>query len=190
MSKFKSFLGKKVAIVFNCIITLVFLGVYIGLLTRPISTNMHYYSTNIEGFSFVFKPNHTIDMYFEGENMKVFGEDKVFYYAKNNLVAIGGVESDAIFNNYGSFKMMIKTIASENIDFWSENNYVEEEDIYCSINKISAFSFKFKDEIYKCKGAIVLACVGGILIIGFSIVSILGMILYCKDKRQKTDFPQ
>lgn len=169
------------------------LGLYIGLLARPVSYGMPYtYSQTLEGTGFeeVDGQTQNVTINFESDEkavlkMEMNGEvSKLTYWTVRNGNKVWFV-ADANSFTYEQFKEAIKEIkadANEWDAIWSEDS----SDI--QIFHVNAFeiSSNLSPDTFKCTGAIVFAAVWGAIEVALIAVAALSLTFYLKGKKQES----
>lgn len=169
------------------------LGLYIGLLARPVSYGMPYtYSQTLEGTGYeeVDGQTQNVTINFESDEkavlkMEMNGEvSELTYWTVRNGNKVWFV-ADANSFTYEQFKEAIKEIkadANEWDAIWSEDS----SDI--QIFHVNAFeiSSNLSPDTFKCTGAIVFAAVWGVVEVALIAVAALSLTFYLKGKKQES----
>lgn len=189
----KKFLSMTPVMVALLVLALGGLGLYIGLLARPVSYGMNYtYSTTIEGTGHeeVDGQTQNVTINFESDEkatlkMEMNGEvSERTYWTVRNGNKVWFV-ADANSFTYDQFKEAIKEIkadANEWDAIWSEDS----NDI--QIFHVNAFeiSSNLSPDTFKCTGAIVFAAVWGAIEVALIAVAALSLTFYLKGKKQES----
>ena len=190
MKKFLSMFPVMVALL---VLALGGLGLYIGLLARPVSYGMDYtYSQTLEGTGYeeVDGQTQNVTIIFESDEkavlkMEMNGEvNEVTYWTVRNGNKVWFV-ADANSFTYEQFKEAIKAIkadANEWDAIWSEDS----NDI--QIFHVNAFeiSSNLSPDAFKCTGAIVFAAVWGAIEVALIVFAALSLTFYLKGKKQES----
>ena len=169
------------------------LGLYIGLLARPVSYGMPYtYSQTLEGTGYeeVDGQRQNVTINFESDEkavlkMEMNGEvSELTYWTVRNGNKVWFV-ADANSFTYEQFKEAIKEIkadANEWDAIWSEDS----SDI--QILHVNAFeiSSNLSPDTFKCTGAIVFAAVWGAIEVALIVFAALSLNFYLKGKKQES----
>ena len=169
------------------------LGLYIGLLARPVSYGMPYtYSQTLEGTGYeeVDGQTQNVTINFESDEkavlkMEMNGEvSELTYWTVRNGNKVWFVAGANSFT-YEQFKEAIKEIkadANEWDAIWSEDS----SDI--QIFHVNAFeiSSNLTPDTLKCTGAIVFAAVWGVVEVALIAVAALSLTFYLKGKKQES----
>ena len=188
MKKFLSMFPVMVALL---VLALGGLGLYIGLLARPISYGMPYtYSQTIEGTGDEEVDGQTqkVTINFESDEkatlkIEMNGEvNELTYWTVRNGNKVWFV-ADAKSFTYDQFKEAIKQIKAEADEWdaiWSEDS----NDL--QILHVNAFeiSSNLTPDTMKCTGAIVFASVWGVVEVALIAVAALSLTFYLKGKKQ------
>lgn len=189
----KKFLSMTPVMAVLLVLALGGLGLYIGLLARPVSYGMNYtYSTTIEGTGYeeVDGQTQNVTINFESDEkatlkMEMNGEvSERTYWTVRNGNKVWFV-ADANSFTYDQFKEAIKEIkadANEWDAIWSEDS----NDI--QIFHVNAFeiSSNLSPDTFKCTGAIVFAAVWGVVEVALIAVAALSLTFYLKGKKQES----
>ena len=189
----KKFLSMTPVMVALLVLALGGLGLYIGLLARPVSYGMPYtYSQTLEGTGYeeVDGQTQNVTINFESDEkavlkMEMNGEvSELTYQTVRNGNKVWFV-ADANSFTYEQFKEAIKEIkadANEWDAIWSEDS----SDI--QIFNVNAFeiSSNLSPDTLKCTGAIVFAAVWGAIEVALIAVAALSLTFYLKGKKQES----
>lgn len=194
----KEVIWKKILSMFPVMVALLVLalgglGLYIGLLARPVSYGMPYtYSQTLEGTGYeeVDGQTQNVTINFESDEkavlkMEMNGEvSELTYWTVRNGNKVWFV-ADANSFTYEQFKEAIKEIkadANEWDAIWSEDS----SDI--QILHVNAFeiSSNLSPDTFKCTGAIVFAAVWGVVEVALIAVAALSLTFYLKGKKQES----
>ena len=189
----KKFLSKMPVMAVLLVLALGGLGLYIGLLARPVSYGMPYtYSQTLEGTGYeeVDGQTQNVTINFESDEkatlkMEMNGEvSERTYWTVRNGNKVWFV-ADANSFTYEQFKEAIKEIkadANEWDAIWSEDS----SDI--QIFHVNAFeiSSNLSPDTFKCTGAIVFAAVWGVVEVALIAVAALSLTFYLKGKKQES----
>lgn len=189
----KKFLSKMPVMAVLLVLALGGLGLYIGLLARPVSYGMPYtYSQTLEGTGYeeVDGQTQNVTINFESDEkatlkMEMNGEvSERTYWTVRNGNKVWFV-ADANSFTYDQFKEAIKEIkadANEWDAIWSEDS----NDI--QIFHVNAFeiSSNLSPDTFKCTGAIVFAAVWGVVEVALIAVAALSLTFYLKGKKQES----
>ena len=189
----KKFLSKMPVMAVLLVLALGGLGLYIGLLARPVSYGMPYtYSQTLEGTGYeeVDGQTQNVTINFESDEkatlkMEMNGEvSERTYWTVRNGNKVWFV-ADANSFTYDQFKEAIKEIkadANEWDAIWSEDS----NDI--QIFHVNAFeiSSNLTPDTFKCTGAIVFAAVWGVVEVALIAVAALSLTFYLKGKKQES----
>ncbi len=189
----KKFLSMTPVMAVLLVLALGGLGLYIGLLARPVSYGMNYtYSTTIEGTGYeeVDGQTQNVTINFESDEkavlkMEINGEvSELTYWTVRNGNKVW-FAADANSFTYEQFKEAIKVIkadANEWDAIWSEDS----SDI--QIFNVNAFeiSSNLSPDTLKCTGAIVFAAVWGAIEVALIAVAALSLTFYLKGKKQES----
>lgn len=187
----KKFLSMTPVMAVLLVLALGGLGLYIGLLARPVSYGMPYtYSQTIEGTGYeeVDGQTQNVTINFESDEkatlkMEMNGEvSERTYWTVRNGNKVWFV-ADANSFTYEQFKEAIKEIkadANEWDAIWSEDS----SDI--QIFHVNAFeiSSNLSPDTFKCTGAIVFAAVWGAIEVTLIVFAALSLTFYLKGKKQ------
>lgn len=187
----KKFLSMTPVMAVLLVLALGGLGLYIGLLARPVSYGMPYtYSQTIEGTGYeeVDGQKQNVTINFESDEkatlkMEMNGEvSERTYWTVRNGNKVWFV-ADANSFTYDQFKEAIKEIkadANEWDAIWSEDS----SDI--QIFHVNAFeiSSNLSPDTFKCTGAIVFAAVWGAIEVALIVFAALSLTFYLKGKKQ------
>lgn len=189
----KKFLSMTPVMAVLLVLALGGLGLYIGLLARPVSYGMPYtYSQTLEGTGYeeVDGQTQNVTINFESDEkavlkMEMNGEvSELTYWTVRNGNKVWFV-ADANSFTYEQFKEAIKEIkadANEWDAIWSEDS----SDI--QIFHVNAFeiSSNLTPDTLKCTGAIVFAAVWGAIEVALIAVAALSLTFYLKGKKQES----
>lgn len=189
----KKFLSMTPVMAVLLVLALGGLGLYIGLLARPVSYGMPYtYSQTLEGTGYeeVDGQTQNVTINFESDEkavlkMEMNGEvSELTYWTVRNGNKVWFV-ADANSFTYEQFKEAIKEIkadANEWDAIWSEDS----SDI--QIFHVNAFeiSSNLSPDTLKCTGAIVFAAVWGVVEVALIAVAALSLTFYLKGKKQES----
>lgn len=189
----KKFLSKMPVMAVLLVLALGGLGLYIGLLARPVSYGMPYtYSQTLEGTGYeeVDGQTQNVTINFESDEkavlkMEMNGEvSELTYQTVRNGNKVWFV-ADANSFTYEQFKEAIKEIkadANEWDAIWSEDS----SDI--QIFNVNAFeiSSNLSPDTLKCTGAIVFAAVWGAIEVALIVFAALSLTFYLKGKKQES----
>ena len=189
----KKFLSMTPVMAVLLVLALGGLGLYIGLLARPVSYGMDYtYSQTLEGTGYeeVDGQEQNVTINFESDEkatlkMEMNGEvSERTYWTVRNGNKVWFV-ADANSFTYDQFKEAIKEIkadANEWDAIWSEDS----NDI--QIFHVNAFeiSSNLSPDTFKCTGAIVFAAVWGAIEVALIAVAALSLTFYLKGKKQES----
>lgn len=189
----KKFLSMTPVMAVLLVLALGGLGLYIGLLARPVSYGMPYtYSQTLEGTGYeeVDGQTRNVTINFESDEKATLksemnGEVNEFtYWTVRNGNKVWFV-ADANSFTYDQFKEAIKEIkadANEWDAIWSEDS----NDI--QILQVNAFeiSSNLTPDALKCTGAIVFAAVWGAIEVALIAVAALSLTFYLKGKKQES----
>ena len=189
----KKFLSMTPVMAVLLVLALGGLGLYIGLLARPVSYGMPYtYSQTLEGTGYeeVDGQTQNVTINFESDEkatlkMEMNGEvsERTCWTVRNgNKVWFA---ADANSFTYEQFKEAIKVIkAAANVwdAIWSEDS----SDI--PIFHVNAFeiSSNLTPDTFKCTGAIVFAAVWGAIEVALIVFAALSLTFYLKGKKQES----
>ena len=189
----KKFLSMTPVMAVLLVLALGGLGLYIGLLARPVSYGMPYtYSQTLEGTGYeeVDGQTQNVTINFESDEkavlkMEMNGEvSELTYWTVRNGNKVWFVVDTNSFT-YEQFKEAIKEIkadANEWDAIWSEDS----SDI--QIFHVNAFeiSSNLSPDTFKCTGAIVFAAVWGVIEVALIAVAALSLTFYLKGKKQES----
>lgn len=189
----KKFLSMTPVMAVLLVLALGGLGLYIGLLARPVSYGMPYtYSQTLEGTGYeeVDGQTQNVTINFESDEkavlkMEINGEvSELTYWTVRNGNKVW-FAADANSFTYEQFKEAIKVIkadANEWDAIWSEDS----SDI--QIFHVNAFeiSSNLSPDTLKCTGAIVFAAVWGAIEVALIAVAALSLTFYLKGKKQES----
>lgn len=189
----KKFLSMTPVMAVLLVLALGGLGLYIGLLARPVSYGMPYtYSQTLEGTGYeeVDGQRQNVTINFESDEkavlkMEMNGEvSELTYWTVRNGNKVWFV-ADANSFTYEQFKEAIKEIkadANEWDAIWSEDS----SDI--QILHVNAFeiSSNLSPDTFKCTGAIVFAAVWGAIEVALIVFAALSLNFYLKGKKQES----
>ena len=189
----KKFLSMTPVMAVLLVLALGGLGLYIGLLARPVSYGMDYtYSQTLEGTGYeeVDGQTQNVTINFESDEkavlkMEMNGEvSELTYWTVRNGNKVWFV-ADANSFTYEQFKEAIKEIkadANEWDAIWSEDS----SDI--QIFQVNAFeiSSNLYPDTLKCTGAIVFAAVWGAIEVALIVFAALSLTFYLKGKKQES----
>lgn len=193
----KKFLSMTPVMAVLLVLALGGLGLYIGLLARPVSYGMPYtYSQTIEGTGYeeVDGQKQNVTINFESDEkatlkMEMNGEvSELTYWTVRNGNKVWFV-ADANSFTYEQFKEAIKEIkadANEWDAIWSEDS----SDI--QIFHVNAFeiSSNLSPDTLKCTGAIVFAAVWGAIEVALIVFAAFSLTFYLKGKKQESKPPE
>lgn len=189
----KKFLSKMPVMAVLLVLALGGLGLYIGLLARPVSYGMPYtYSQTLEGTGYeeVDGQTQNVTINFESDEkatlkMEMNGEvSELTYWTVRNGNKVWFV-ADANSFTYEQFKEAIKEIkadANEWDAIWSgDSNDIQ-------IFHVNAFeiSSNLYPDTFKCTGAIVFAAVWGAIEVALIVFAALSLTFYLKGKKQES----
>lgn len=194
----KKFLSKMPVMAVLLVLALGGLGLYIGLLARPVSYGMPYtYSQTLEGTGYEEVDGQTQVMtinFKSGKQVTMFnkiGEESGsmdFWYVQNGnkVWLVSPVEESMTEEEFDQFIELLKADKEEWDAVWSDTS----GDIM--LFSINAFNLSFLglneygDVDLTCTGAIVFAAVWGVVEVALIAVAALSLTFYLKGKKQES----
>ena len=172
----KNFLSKTKTAIILLIVTILLVGSYVYLLTRPIAYGMEYRNETVyEGEVFKGSLKYSADGKVISENTNFDEPFEMYYYYKDGYV----------FN----------LVAKNDAEYESEVAYINEnfdEALAAPFYAVKTNVFKqvpvgFEDDatIYTCKGAIIFAIVGGIVSLLLIALTVSSFVLSKKAKNKE-----
>lgn len=191
----KKFLSMTPVMAVLLVLALGGLGLYIGLLARPVSYGMPYtYSQTLEGTGYeeVDGQTQNVTINFESDEkavlkMEMNGEvSELTYWTVRNGNKVWFV-ADANSFTYEQFKEAIKEIKAD-ANEWDAIWNGEGQDL--QILQINAFEISSvggtSEQTLKCTGAIVFAAVWGAIEVALIVFAALSLNFYLKGKKQES----
>ena len=194
----KKFLSKMPVMAVLLVLALGGLGLYIGLLARPVSYGMPYtYSQTLEGTGYEEVDGQTQVMtinFKSGKQVTMFnkiGEESGsmdFWYVQNGnkVWLVSPVEESITEEEFDQFIELLKADKEEWDAVWSDTS----GDIM--LFSINAFNLSFLglneygDVDLTCTGAIVFAAVWGVIEVALIVFAALSLNFYLKGKKQES----
>lgn len=192
----KKFLSMTPVMAVLLVLALGGLGLYIGLLARPVSYGMPYtYSQTLEGTGYEELDGQTQVMtinFKSGKQVTMFnkiGEEsdsRDFWYVQNGnkVWLVPPVEESITEEEFDQFIELLKADKEEWDAIWNG----EGQDL--QILQINAFEISSvdgsSDQTLKCTGAIVFAAVWGVVEVALIAVAALSLTFYLKGKKQES----
>lgn len=192
----KKFLSKMPVMAVLLVLALGGLGLYIGLLARPVSYGMPYtYSQTLEGTGYEEVDGQTQVMtinFKSGKQVTMFnkiGEESGsmdFWYVQNGnkVWLVSPVEESITEEEFDQFIELLKADKEEWDAVWNG----EGQDL--QILQINAFEISSvdgsSDQTLKCTGAIVFAAVWGVIEVALIVFAALSLTFYLKGKKQES----
>ncbi len=192
----KKFLSMTPVMAVLLVLALGGLGLYIGLLARPVSYGMPYtYSQTLEGTGYEELDGQTQVMtinFKSGKQVTMFnkiGEEsdsRDFWYVQNGnkVWLVPPVEESITEEEFDQFIELLKADKEEWDAIWNG----EGQDL--QILQINAFEISSvdgsSDQTLKCTGAIVFAAVWGAIEVALIAVAALSLTFYLKGKKQES----